>query len=306
MKTLIKKIELKRVEANQIHRTKNYSIFNTIESNRGQGKSDGIEKNRLKFFNNIMKSVMWLPAFGLIYINRDGYVLDGNHKLSALKKRNDYILFVVLDEEFVNPTTKILSEYRKQLMISMSKMNQKDSAWRTGSHFRGALELDFELAVLINEQIQYVSANTTLSDKDVPANHIYSLVKTNTKHFGSAKKILIEDYLNVNDISYIKTNKFALDMEFYIVVAELVRKLFSGASINKALKIIFNGFWMVDKVGYFNADRFISCLKNSTFSSNSDRVDDLKILITDIYNYRYVKGKRVKNDVIFKINKKRV
>jgi len=292
--------KLVKYAPNQIHQTTDYKIFKPLSANRGKKDSKGLDKNRVKRYVTLIKELAFIFIYGIVWVNKKMYIIDGHHKLEALRLSKKPVYFVVIDDDKVNPKANTKLEYIQKLMIVISNLNNTDSSWTALNHFYGALNAKFELAQLMYKYMSEVSLETQVPLNEIPPNHIYSLVKGDMKYFRSPKKIVVEDYLNDNDIHNAKSDRFLEDLDFYKNVIGQLKMKVDGTILNKIMNIVFHGYWMKD--GYFfDKDRFLDAITLSDKIVCTDfKVDGLKQLISDIYNYKTVVGKWRKSVQIFK------
>lgn len=78
----------------ELSETDDYSIFHKLNGNRK------INKNTIRQVRECMKEFGNLPCLPLVYRDRNGtlYVADGQHRIDAAQELNEWVYFIIIDE----------------------------------------------------------------------------------------------------------------------------------------------------------------------------------------------------------------
>lgn len=118
-------------KVNQVYRTSDYSIFNRNEMNR-----DLIPSH----VNNLYKSMLvegWLKG-SYIVINKEGFLIDGHHRLAAAVKCNISVDYIIEDTEVEN----------------ICKVNKITRNWNIIDHLKMFVKLNNQNYVLLDRYMK--------------------------------------------------------------------------------------------------------------------------------------------------------
>lgn len=280
----------------QIFVTENYKQFTPLYFNRA--KKEGFDKKRVKGIINKMTAGIWVNHFGLVYVNKDFTIVDGNNTFAARSKQGEPIYYVILTDDLVNPKCKTKRERDAELAKQVSKLNDVDQSWSGQEHFDVARHFGLPLAKMIDKVIRTLSFETGLKDSNFLFKHIYGIIFNDSGYMSGKGKITVSDYDNSQAVIDAQSTQCKTALSFYGNLIKAIDNLNLGTVKNKVLRTVFKAYFNPNKG--LDADRLINTLNNSkNIPQFSGKLNEIADLLNDVYNHRYMKGRKPQPTNVF-------
>lgn len=257
--------------------TTDYTLFKERKGNR-----DGLQEDRVKNFIKKIEANCFYPILGMIFIDKDGIIIDGHHRFNALKRTNKPVVFMVLSEEL---TLNEVSDFN----------TNKSSSWKNKDNFGSACDTGAELALQLNKlRIGLVSkySKDGITAKEINIGDMYAILTQDSKYFGGGYKSITRKMFEDNtylDVS--QTIEYAEKLEMY---TKIKATLINAQKRYKITKVVMQCTFPENmKVVNFSLNHFIENLTAFNFKYQNDGLTDNFVKeAVRIHNIRRPKNQR--------------
>lgn len=205
---------LDNLEVGRIYTTDNYPILKHLENNRGEVK--GYQSKRVKpLLNKIDKGLFFMDVFHVI-VNLDGYIIDGNNRLEALKQRGLPVNFFITGQNAFN------GKSASEILNNVSEFNSLNSEWAWKDCYQSALALDEPVAMVI-EQVRNSLTLQGMNLNTFTATRLIGIAQADKGKVSSEKKITRKIFCDGELAEKFKTDAFKKDLDFIVRVMKYVK-----------------------------------------------------------------------------------
>jgi hypothetical protein len=256
--SLYKTVELmkqfKQLNSAEVQRTKLYDFFKPIEGNRG--RTQKFDEKRVRNIVKIIESGNYYEEMSLVIVNKKGTIIDGVHRVEALRRKDMYVYFRMLTSDRYNPKNPA------DLMLVVSTINTYNPAWTAKEMFETALLLGNKLATLLDDlRCGLVTSNELpLVEGDIRINTMMVLVKRDPKQTHGRRVNFGDYYCEDKYLEYAQSPEFVAEFKYVCkiiafckstefdaarILEQLLNVMWTDANFNRDIfyaNIIVNGF----------------------------------------------------------------
>jgi len=267
---------LVNLDAGRIYATENYEILKPLEGNRGQKNS--VKSSKLKEFKELHKEGMFFAFTSVVWVNLDGFIIEGNNRKAMLEEMGEPIAFIVTDQPQFNTGSQ------SDILNMVAKYNSINSKWTGMDNFESAIQMNEPLAIEF-ENVKKLMLETfeLKSITFLTPGFLYALATKDIKaiHGTSRERA---DFCNVELAEYAKTKEFQYMVKYMVKLNNLIDSFkIAGIKNRDVFKCILPLVWE-NKVP--NAATLFELIEKDRFiklkSLNNVYMRDVKRIIDNI------------------------
>lgn len=283
--------QMRNLNSAEVQRTKLYDFFKPIEGNRG--RTQQFDERRVKNLLKIIDSGNYYEELSLVIVNKKGTIIDGVHRVEALRRRDMFVYFRMLTSDRYNPKNPA------DLMLVVSTINTYNPAWTAKEMFETALLLGNKLATLLDDlRCGIVTSNKfPLVEGDIRINTMMVLVKHDPKQTHGRRVNFGDYYCDDKYLEYAQTPEFAEEFEYVCKIIAFCKS--TEYDSVRILEQLLNVMWTDTN---FNRDIFHANIVANGFKlpeSISNRAKAIRNKIVELgYKPLTAKAKKVAKSVV--------
>lgn len=198
-------------EVSVIFETRDYDKFRPMKQNRGALTDTGTKQRKLASILKLIETGKFVAELATIRVNKSFEIIDGHHRLQALRMYKMPIRYEIISDDKFNEATG------REKLGHVYDVNAINPAWSQNDMYKAALAAKAPLAVAIQQVI-----NKYRNRFDF--NHVLALVMKNEKIFTGARKgdVSMQTFDNKKYVEEMETGDFVHEIKYF---AELNEKL---------------------------------------------------------------------------------
>lgn len=283
--------QFKNLNSAEVQRTKLWDFFKPIEGNRG--KTQKYDEKRVRNIIKIIESGNYYEELSIVIVNKKGIIIDGVHRVEALRRLKMFVYFRMLTSDLYNPKDP------SDLMLVVSTINTYNPAWTAKEMFETALLLGNKLATLLDDlRCDVVTSNEfPLVEGDIRINTMMVLVKRDPKQTHGRRVNFGDYYCDDKYLQYAQSPEFADEFKYVCKIIAFCKS--TEYDSVRILEQLLNVMWTEPN---FNRDVFHANIVTNGFKlseSVSNRAKAIRNKILDLGNKPLTaKAKKVAKSVV--------
>lgn len=280
----------------KIYETTDYGMFKPLSQNRGSGNNQGVKKSKVKKIVQLMEAGKFIYELSPIQVNQKNQIIDGHHRLAAMKELGKPVRFIVIENERFNQQSNTQTS-KVEFVNNIYNVNGTNPTWTGKDLFHAGIELKLELALGIQQLLEDNENNFDFND-------VLALLTKNLDVFKGAKKAGydVTIFNNKELLQRFKSPEFQQEIEYFV---KLNYKLLISPRRKVALDTFYTLLWNAERLG-IDRERLqkkVLSIPEKTIKNNSKmKVPKVAIrtFIADGYNKGASNTQRLKVSTIFK------
>ena len=272
----------------EIYETYDYEKFKPLKENRGHILTGGIKKRKLDTYLKLIEDGEFIADLGTIKVNKDLQIIDGHHRLEALKRHNLPVRYEIIKHENFNEST------RRVYLNSVYKTNAQNTAWKIEEMFQAAVANKAPLAVLIDAAIKKYQNNFNWSE-------VIAILTEDEKLFagGQREKPNILTFEDKALVERFNSPEFLLELKYFVKLNEKVRVAARRLHVLRSFyTILLRASKIIDsKIFRASALQIPSSYLESNRLKNSDDCTDMFIKYYNIYTKDKINSAAIKTEI---------
>lgn len=187
-----------------IYETSDYEKFKPMKQNRGTATTTGTKRRKLISILRLLETGKYVPELGTIRVNKNYEIIDGHHRLQALRQYQLPVRYEIIEDDRFNIATG------REKLGHVYDANSINPSWSQNDMYKAALAAKAPVALAIDELIKR-HKNT------FPFNHVLALLMQNERVFTGARKgdVTMQTFDDKKLIEQINSNEFYNEMRFF-------------------------------------------------------------------------------------------
>lgn len=276
----------------RIYETYEYDAFKPLGANRGAANKFGIKNAKLNKMLKLIEEGKFIPELGTIKVNEKYEVIDGHHRLQALKAHKLAVRYEIIHDPKFNIATG------REKLGNVYTVNAVNPSWSGKDLFKAAFSAKAPLAIKIQQLINDYGEIFDFLD-------VLALLKRDEECFSGVKRggVDMSVFEDASLVDHANTDEFKLELKYFEKLVQKYRiSSHRKRGVHATYTILFNiSNDVIDKIAFRN-----SCLRvtdNALLSTKKTKNIEAWIrLLVETYNRKNGKSVRVV-DILKTINK---
>lgn len=212
-----------------IYETHDYEKFKPMKQNRGTVTTTGTKRRKLISILHLLETGKYVPELGTIRVNKNFEIIDGHHRLQALRQYQLPVRYEIIEDDRFNIATG------REKLGHVYDANSINPAWTQTDMYKAALAAKAPVAMAIDELIRR-HKNT------FPFNYVLALLMQDARVFTGARKgsVNMQTFDDKKLIEQVSSNEFYLEMRFF---NELNQKFAYSEKASLGFKAVYTMLW---------------------------------------------------------------
>jgi hypothetical protein len=266
-------------EVSVIYETFNWDKFKPMKQNRGTLTDTGTKQRKLVSILKLLETGKFVPELATIRVNMNFEIIDGHHRLQALKMYKLPVRYEIITDDKFNQATG------REKLGHIYDVNAINPSWTQQDMYKAALAAKAPVALSIQAII-------TKYRNKFEFNHILALVMKDEKIFTGARKgsVSMQTFDNKKLIEEMESQEFTLEVKYFVELNEKLRiSERSSIGYKAAYAIMWKYMGSKEPVVFRSAFRKAILTTSENMLRNSDRTRTLSTwvrLFIETYNRR--------------------
>jgi hypothetical protein len=183
-----------------------------MKQNRGAVTETGTKRRKLISILKLIAAKTYVAELGTIKVNKNFEIIDGHHRLEALRIHQLPVRYeIIYDDKFNNTSGR-------EKLGHMYDVNSINASWSQKDMYKGALVAKAPLALAIQALI--VKHRDTFD-----FNHVIALLLKRENIFTGARKtdVNMQMFDNKNFVEYMQENEFDQEFKYFLALNQKLR-----------------------------------------------------------------------------------
>lgn len=256
-------------EVSIIYETYDYDKFRPMKQNRGTVTETGTKRKKLASILKLLKTGKFVPELATIRVNKNFEIIDGHHRLQALKIYKLPVRYEIVTDTRFNEATG------REKLGHIYDVNAINPSWSQTDMYKAALAAKAPVALAINQIINKYRNKFEFQ-------HVLALAMRNEKIFTGARKgdVSMQTFDDKKLIDVMEEPEFKYEIKYFADLNEKLRiSDRSSLGFKAAYAIIWN-FMGVEDPSKFRAEfRKAILLTSENMLRNTERTRTLSAWI---------------------------
>lgn len=224
----------------KIYETTDYNMFKPLAQNRGAGNNQGVKKGKVKKIVNMILQDKFIYELSPIQVNQKNQIIDGHHRLAAMKEVGKPVRFIVINDEKFNQGSNTQNA-KVEFVNNIYTVNGTNPTWTGKDLYKAGIELKLELALGIEQLLE-------TNEENFDYNDVLALLTKNLDVFKGAKKAGydVKIFADKNLLNRFKSDEFQEELDYFV---KLNQKYRISPRRKTALSTFYSLMWNAEKLG---------------------------------------------------------
>lgn len=216
-------------QVSTIYETFDYEKFRPMKQNRGALTESGTKQRKLASILKLLETGKFVPELATIRVNKGFEIIDGHHRLQALKMYKLPVRYEIITDDKFNQATG------REKLGHVYDVNAINPSWSQQDMYKAALASKAPVALAIQTIINKYQNKFEF-------NHVLALIMKNEKIFTGARKgdVSMQTFDDKKLINEIDSNEFSLEIKYFV---ELNAKLRISERSSLGYKAAYGIIW---------------------------------------------------------------
>lgn len=244
---------LKGLKTGVVYQTTNYDMLKHPKLNRAS--EVGYVEKKVQEFQTLINCSLFMNDINLITVNKDGLIIEGNHRVEALKREKLPVPF------YLNPSKRINGVSDEEILKVLIAYNGVRSNWDRNQAFDTALKLQMPLAIKITLLLDEIYNNPkykgVVNKTNFQPSKIVGILTKNVD-FIHGRKITIDLFNDMDLVKRMGSEEFAKELSFTLNIMLVLNdpKKFNGeirTGLERILLATWKGMITKEKIYHYTA-----------------------------------------------------
>lgn len=187
-----------------IYETSDYDKFKPMKQNRGTVTDTGTKRRKLVSILKLLETGKYVPELGTIRVNKNFEIIDGHHRLQALRMYKLPVRYEVIEDERFNEATG------REKLSHIYDVNAINPSWSQTDMFKAAFAAKAPVALAIMQIINKYRNTFEFQ-------HVLALMMKNERIFTGARKgdVSMQTFDNKHLIEQLDDPAFHLELKYF-------------------------------------------------------------------------------------------
>lgn len=187
-----------------IYETYDYNKFHPMKQNRGTATETGTKRRKLVSILKLMETDKYVPELGTIRVNKNLEIIDGHHRLQALKMYKLPVRYEIIEDQRFNEATG------REKLGHIYDVNAINPAWSQTDMYKAALAAKAPVAVAIMQIINKYRNTFEFQ-------HVLALMMKNERIFTGARKgdVSMQTFDDKKLLGVLEESAFHLELKYF-------------------------------------------------------------------------------------------